>query len=54
MKTKQSKAKPQYNKRSVSKRQIRKQVKKSKQITEKDLPYSDIDDLIMDLSERWR
>tara|TARA_R100000234_G_scaffold116189_1_gene92961 strand:+ start:894 stop:1052 length:159 start_codon:yes stop_codon:yes gene_type:complete len=52
MKKKQTK----YKTVSVSKKQIRQQVKEStkKPIQEDDLPYSNIFDLLMDLSERWR
>lgn len=48
MKTKQSKAKPQYNKRSVSKKQIRKLVNMQKAKADRAA------DKFMDLLESWR
>lgn len=48
MKTKQSKAKPQYNKRSVSKKRIRKLVNMQKAKADRAA------DKFMDLLESWR
>ena len=47
-------SKIEFRQKKVSKKKIREQVKKSKELTEKDLPSSNIYDLFIDLSERWR